>query len=158
MCLNVVLTPGKPTPRLKFSTGPSVSFEYFCPLCLARVQYSGKKSFCRAPAGRWAHQRYITGEPGKVQGRDRVGIVGGRVGTGPGGSIFGENTFHQETRVTRRGGSHVVKRSSDRRVAHPEVKVQVQDLVRVHHGRARQDPGYKTKVVAMCLNVVLTPG
>ena len=29
------------------------------------------------------------------------------------------------------GGRHVVKRSSDPRVAHPEVKVQVRDLVRV---------------------------
>ena len=29
------------------------------------------------------------------------------------------------------GGRHVVKRSSDPRVAHPDVKVQVRDLVRV---------------------------
>ena len=33
--------------------------------------------------------------------------------------------------VQDEGGRHVVKRSSDPRVAHPEVKVQVRDLVRV---------------------------
>ena len=32
---------------------------------------------------------------------------------------------------TRGGGHHVAKRSSDPRVAYPEVKVQVRDLVRV---------------------------
>ena len=45
----------------------------------------GENPFYRAPAGRWAQetcaggpkQRYITGEPGKVQRRDRVGIVEG---------------------------------------------------------------------------------
>ena len=55
----------------------------------------------------------------------------GPVGTGPGGSVFGENSFYRETRGRRRGGRHVVKRSSDPRVAHPDVKVQVRDLVRV---------------------------
>ena len=49
----------------------------------------------------------------------------------PGVSVVGENSFYRETRGTRRGGRHVVKRSSDPRVAHPEVKVQVRDLVRV---------------------------
>ena len=53
------------------------------------------------------------------------------MGTGPGGSVFGENSFYRETRGRRRGGRHVVKRSSDPRVAHPDVKVQVRDLVRV---------------------------
>ena len=53
------------------------------------------------------------------------------MGTGHGGSVFGENSFYRETRGTRRGGRHVVKRSSDPRVAHPEVEVQVRDLVRV---------------------------
>ena len=33
--------------------------------------------------------------------------------------------------VEDEGGRHVVKRSSDPRVAHPDVKVQVRDLVRV---------------------------
>ena len=51
-------------------------------------------SFYRAPVGRWAQetcagcpqQRYITGEPDKVQGRDRVVLQRGPVGTGPGRS------------------------------------------------------------------------
>ena len=29
----------------------------------------------------------------------------GPVGTGPGGSVFGENSFYRETRGRRRGGS-----------------------------------------------------
>ena len=52
-------------------------------------------------------------------------------GTGPAGSVFGENSFYRETWGTRRGGRHVAKRSSDPRVVYPEVKVQVRDLVRV---------------------------
>ena len=53
------------------------------------------------------------------------------MGTGPAGSVFGENSFCRETRGTRRGGRHVAKRSSDRRVAYPEVNVPVRVLVRV---------------------------
>ena len=53
------------------------------------------------------------------------------MGTGPTGSVFGENSFYRETRGTRLGGRHVAKRSSDPRVAYPEVKIQVRDLVRV---------------------------
>ena len=52
------------------------------------------------------------------------------MGTGPAGSVFGKNSFYRETRGTRRGGRHVAKHSSDPRVAYPEVKVQVHDLVR----------------------------
>ena len=46
-----------------------------------------------------------------------MGIVAGSVGTGPTGSVFGENSFYRETRGTRIGGRHVAKRSSDPRVA-----------------------------------------
>ena len=53
------------------------------------------------------------------------------MGTGPAGSVFGENSFYRETRGTRLGGRHAAKRSSDPRVAYPEVKIQVLDLVRV---------------------------
>ena len=53
------------------------------------------------------------------------------MGTGPAGSVLGEKSFYRETRGTRRGGRHVAKRSSDPRVAYPEVNVQVRDLVRV---------------------------
>ena len=54
--------------------------------------------------------------------------------TEPAGSVFGENSFYRETQGTRRGGvggRHVAKRSSDSRVAYPEVNVQVRDLLRV---------------------------
>ena len=53
------------------------------------------------------------------------------MGTGPTGSVFGEILFYRETLGTRLGDRYVAKRSSDPRVAYPEVKVQVWDLVRV---------------------------
>ena len=63
------------------------------------------------------------------------------MGTGPAGSVFGENLFYRETRGTRQGGGgrHVAKRSSDPRVAYPEVNVQVLDLVRVVGTHTRSD-------------------
>ena len=53
------------------------------------------------------------------------------MGTGPAGSVFGENSFYRETRGTRPRGRYVAKHSSDPRAAYPEVNVQVRDLVRV---------------------------
>ena len=44
------------------------------------------------------------------------------MGTESAGSVFGDNSFYRETLGTRRGGRHVAKRN---------IKVQVQDLVRV---------------------------
>ena len=52
------------------------------------------------------------------------------MGTGPAGTVFGENSFYRETRGTRLGGSPCVC-SSDPRVANPEVKNQIRNLVRV---------------------------
>ena len=54
------------------------------------------------------------------------------MGTGPAGSVFGENSFFffRETWGTRLGGRQVAKRSSDPRIAYPEVKVHLRDLVR----------------------------
>ena len=43
----------------------------------------GENSFYRAPEGKWdgyPQQQYATGEPGKVQGQDHVGIVEGSCG------------------------------------------------------------------------------
>ena len=53
------------------------------------------------------------------------------MGTGPAGSVFGENSFNRETWGTRRGGRQVAKHSSDPRQAYPEVKLQRRDLMRV---------------------------
>ena len=53
------------------------------------------------------------------------------MGTGPGGSVFAENSFYRKIEVQDEGRRHVVKRSTDTWVAHPEVKVKVRDLVRV---------------------------
>ena len=92
-------------------TGPSASCGYCCPLSPHWEPVPGENSFYRAPGRKWAQetcagcpkQRYIPGEPGKVQGRDRVGILEGSCG--PAGSIFGENSLYRETWGTRRGGS-----------------------------------------------------
>ena len=51
--------------------------------------------------------------------------------TGPAGSVFRENSFYGDTGGTKLGGRHVAKRSSDPRIAYPEVTVQVRDLVRI---------------------------
>ena len=53
-------------------------------------------------------RRYATGEPSKVQGRDRVVIVEAYCG-----SVFEKKSLYRETCVTRRGGRHVAKRSCD---------------------------------------------
>ena len=53
------------------------------------------------------------------------------MGTGPAGSVFGENSFYPETWGTSRGGRQVAKHSSDPWQAYPEVKLQGRDLVRV---------------------------
>ena len=50
---------------------------------------------------------------------------------GPAGQYSGKIRFIEKPGVEDEGGRHVVKRSSDPRVAHPDVKVQVRVLVRV---------------------------
>ena len=53
------------------------------------------------------------------------------MGTGPAGQNSGKIRFIEKPGVEDEGGRHVVKRRSDPRVAHPDVKVQVRVLVRV---------------------------
>ena len=50
---------------------------------------------------------------------------------GPASQYSGKIRFIEKPGVEDEGGRHVVKRSSDPRVAHPDVKIQVRDLVRV---------------------------
>ena len=77
-------------------------------------------------------QLYIPGEPGNVQGRGRVGIVEGSCGyRARGVSIRGKFVLLEKPRVQDEGGRYVAKRTSDPRVAYPEVNVQVRELVRV---------------------------
>ena len=60
-----------------------------------------------------------------------MGIVEGSCGyRAHGVSIRGKFVLSRNP-GTRRGGRHVVKHSSDPRVAYPEVNIQVRDLVRV---------------------------
>ena len=95
----------------------------------------GENSFYRAPGDKWVQetcvgcpqQRHATEESGKVHGRDRVGIVeGSYVYLARGVSIRGKFVLSRNPEYKTRG-RHVAKRSSDPRVAYPEVKVQVQD-------------------------------
>ena len=51
------------------------------------------------------------------------------MGTGPAGSVFGENSFYRKRGVQDEGGRQVAKHSSDPRQAYPEVKLQGRDLV-----------------------------
>ena len=46
------------------------------------------------------------------------------------GQYSGNIRFIEKPGIQDEGGPHVVKRSSDPRITHPEVKVQVRDLVR----------------------------
>ena len=69
---------------------------------------------------------------GKAQGRDLVGIVEGFFGVpGPRCQYSEKIRFIEKPGVLDVGGRYVTKRSSDPRVAYPEVKVTVRDLVRV---------------------------
>ena len=91
MWLNVVLTPPRSLPRSQNSgTGPSASCGYCCPLCPRGVGIRGEVvlsspmgsmgtgDVCRLPPAAARHGRAGQAEePGKVQGRDRVGIVEG---------------------------------------------------------------------------------
>ena len=92
--------------------------------------YSGKKSFCHATGGNRAQelyagcakQRYATGEPDKVQGRGRVGIVEGSCGFRTRGvSIRGQFVLSRNLGYKTR----VAKRRSEPHVAYPEDQVRV---------------------------------
>ena len=67
----------------------------------------------------------------KVQVRDLVGVVGIVAPLPHGIQYSGKILFTEKPGVQDEGGRHVAKRRSDPRVAYPEVKVQVRDLVRV---------------------------
>ena len=70
--------------------------------------------------------------------RDCIGVL--QV-PGSWGQYSGKMRFIEKPRVQDEGVRHVAKRSSDTRVAYPEVKVQVRDLVRVVNILAPFDPG-----------------
>ena len=101
----------------------------------------GENSFYRAQGGKRARatcdgctqQRYATREPGKVQERDRVWIVEGSCGYQVlGVSIRGKFVLSRNLGYKTRGVAiwlNIVL--NDPRVAYPEVKVQVRNLVRV---------------------------
>ena len=78
-----------------------------------RGSVPGKNSFYRVPMGKWAQHSVSPSA-----------ICHGRA------SIRGKS-FYRETWVQDDGGRHLAKHSSDPRVAYPEVKVQVRNLVRV---------------------------
>ena len=72
------------------------------------MSVSGRNSFYRAPGGTWAQetcvgcpqQRYAMGEPGKVQGLDRVEIIEGSCGyRGPRDQYSGKIRFIEKPGV-----------------------------------------------------------
>ena len=89
------------------------------------------------------------------------------------GQFSGKICIVEKPGVQYEWGRHASKRSSEPRLTYPEVKVQVRDLVRVVgivapfgprgavFGKKlflSRNPGYQTRVVAMWLNVALSPG
>ena len=89
------------------------------PTCLPRTCMPACLLAC-LPAGlTWLNEVlttqlwYATEGPGKVQGRDRVGIVAASCGNLACEASIRENSFYRETWGTRRGGRYVAKRSSD---------------------------------------------
>ena len=75
-------------PRVSYSgqtsgTGPSASCVYIVAPFAPLGPVTRENWFYRAPGRKWAHEpcggcpqhRYVTGEPGKLQGRDRMRIV-----------------------------------------------------------------------------------
>ena len=83
----------------------------------------GTRDLCRVPLASAHHGRaWQSSGTGPCYYCRKVLLV-----PGPAGQC---SRFYREARGTRRS-RHVVKRSSDLRVAHPEIKVQVRDLVRV---------------------------
>ena len=77
-------------------------------------------------------QRYIPGETGNVQGRDRVGIVEGSCGyRARGVNIRGKFVLSRNTGYKTRGVATWLNVVLTVRVAYPEANVQVRDLVRV---------------------------
>ena len=107
-----------------------------------------ENSFYRAPGAKWAQetsagclqQRYATGEPGKVQGRDRVWIV--------------EGSFKYRARGRTRQSSATDR---DGIVGRSCVYLARGVSIRGKFVLSR-NPEYKTSGVDMWLNIVLTPG
>ena len=75
--------PGVAYPEIKVQVRDLVHVVGIVASFAPRESVFGDTSFYRAPGGKWAQetcavypqQRYAPGEPGKAQGRDRVGIV-----------------------------------------------------------------------------------
>ena len=118
----------------------------FGPACLPACSFDVAKQNSDPPPH--SQQRYSTGEPGKFQGRDRVGIVEASCGKLACEASIRENSFYRETWSARRGGRYVVERSSDRTPPrHPAA---------VRHWRISQSSG--TGPCGDCRKVLWLPG
>ena len=92
----------------------------------------GTGDLCRvSPVPGAPQQQYATGEPGKVRGWTVWGCRRVLWVPDPRVQYSGKIRFVEKPWIQDYKGRHVAQRSSDPRVAYPEVKVQVQDLVRV---------------------------
>ena len=90
----------------------------------------GKIRFIETQGGKWAKVRH-----GKARQSSGTGPCGDCIRVlwvpGPWDQYWGKIRFIEKPGVQDEWGRHVAKRSSDTRVAYPEVKVQVRDLVPV---------------------------
>ena len=85
----------------------------------------GTGDLCKVPQAAVRH--------GRARQNSGTGPCGdcGRVLWIPRGKYSGKIRFIEKPGVQDEGGRNVAKRSSDPRVAYPEIKIQVRDLVRV---------------------------
>ena len=118
-----------------------MSSGYCCLLCPSGVQYSGKIRLIE-PQGVNGYRRPVpgvssapcSGTPREGQAEFRDGPYGDCIRVlwvpGPRVQYSGKIRFVEKPGVQVYEGRQVAKRSSDPRVAYPEVKLQVRDLVR----------------------------
>ena len=140
MLLNIVLTPGKPTPKSNFRDRTQCELWVLLPPLPRWGPVPGENSFYRAPGGEMG-----PGDARRVpiaavrHGGARQSSESGQDGDcrrvlwepGPRGQYSGKIRFIEKYGVQDEGGSHVAKYSSDPRQAYPVVKHQGRDLVRV---------------------------
>ena len=96
-----------------------------------------REFFLSSPREKWAqrtcagcpNQRYVTGETGKLQARERVGIVDDSYGHRARGVSIGGRFVLSKTCVQDEETRHIAICSSYPRVAYPDVKFQVRYLV-----------------------------
>ena len=138
--LNVVLTTGKRYPKSNFRDGTQCELWILLPPLPLWGPVPQENSFYRARGGKWAQEtcvgcpqwRYATGEPVKLQRRDRVEIVEGSCGYQVRGvSIRVKFVLWRNMGYKTRVVAMLLNIVLNPREAYPEVKLHGRDIVRV---------------------------